>query len=636
MTSEMTSSKNIVVPQIKWSSLWIKRTFSGIMISGLVLVILVTFNFLISTDKFLNLTSQTRPHTQEGTTASDSSCLRVPQRRMLAESIMEVQRHIASLAGTNSDIDAKWALQLESIASQLDLRLRSRQDVEWDQSALLPDMEPKNKQGNGLSHVCHEVYLGSSYDKPFNQHGMEIQKCDYAPPLSDVITVILPAQGWSNQRIRKVLTKLCKLYRVPVIVLARNSTSFTTSLSNVQVELIESDTGDANALNSIISTVDTPFTMIGHSLVTFSNQSSIERLIRVIDDLPHVQVATGAFRDEEGHWSHGCLQQKMLNYRAKFKYGYYYSKYECMYCDMSLGPFVTTTDLLRSVKFRENLTGTILYVDWFTKVRNAGVLGMACPDVMFFVKTTSNLTKQDWGTYAKAWELQTITDHHGVTFQYPCGEVGLTCNRPLDITKFFLLPPCCIEIVTKDIGFLVDIAEENNIEYNLQAGTVLGATKFGSYLPWDYDVDIFINCKDYDKWLRKGKKYVNTKNCTLNVLEKGYYFAVECEYFFYEFVCHNEISHRFLPKEYQTHPTSIYYSGRWIKVIANPGLFSRNRLGFEDLRHAQHWRHLVKNKNAEAKGGYENPGSWKPCSRPGFHACLDQYPGDGNLPFVEL
>ncbi|XP_076049753.1 uncharacterized protein LOC143030488 [Oratosquilla oratoria] len=551
------------------------------------------------------------------------------------------------MIGTKSDIDAKWALQLESIASQLDLRLRSRQDIEWDQSALLPDMEPKNKQGSSLSHVCHEVYLGRNYNRLFNQHGMEIQKCDYAPPLSDVITIILPAQGWSNQRIRKVLTKLCKLYRVPVIVLAHSSTNFITSLPNVQVELIESDTGDAKALNSIISTVGTPFTMIGHSLVTFSNQSSIERLVRVINDVPHVKVATGAFRDEEGHWSHGCLQQKMLNYRAKFKYGYYFSKYECMYCDMSLGPFVTTTDLLRRVKFRKNLIGTILYVDWFTRVRNAGVLGMACPDVMFFVKTTTDMTKQDWGTYAKAWELQTITDHLGVTFQYQCEEVGLTCESPLNIIKYFLLPPCCLKILRKEIEFLVDFLEENNMEYELQGGTALGATKFGSYLPWDFDVDILINCKDYKEWLRKGKKYVETKNCKLNpfnsddiewvnVIQRGYYFGVYCKHFFYEFICHNEISTRFLPKEYQSHPTSICYNGRWIKVNANPGLYSRNSMGFEDLRHAQHWRHLVKNNKSEAKGGYENPGSWKFCSRPRFHACLDQFPGDGNLPFVEL
>ncbi|XP_076052497.1 uncharacterized protein LOC143031975 [Oratosquilla oratoria] len=623
MTTKMTSRK-ILAPQRTGPCLCLRKNFKRIIISSVVFVTMVTLIILSSTDRIPKLTWQT-------TSASDRSCLSVTQRRMLAESIMEVQRNIAFLAGTNSTVDSKWAMQLESIASQLDLRLRSRQH----QSALLPDMEPKNKQGNGLSHVCHEVYFGRKYDKPFNQHGMEIQKCDYAPPLSDVITVILPAQRWSNQRIKKVLTKLCNLYRVPVIVLAHSSTTFTTSLPNVQVALIESDTGDGKALNSIISTVGTPFTMIGHSLVTFSNQSSIERLVRVIDDLPHVQVATGAFRDEEGHWSHGCLQQKMLNYRAKFKYGYYYSKYECMYCDMSLGPFVTTTDLLRRVKFRENLTGTILYVDWFTRVRNAGVLGMACPDVMFFVKTTTDLTKQDWGTYAKAWELQTITDHHGVTFQYQCGEVGLTCESPFDIIGSFLLPPCCLEIVTKEIEFLVDFLEENNMEYELRDGTVLGATKFGSYLPWDFDVDIFINCKDKDKLLREGEKYVRTKNCTLEI-KKSYYFVVHCKYFFYEFMCHNEISNRFLPKEYQSHPTSIYYSGRWIKVIANPGLFSRNNIGFNDLRHAQHWRHLVKNKNAEDRGAYKNPGSWKPCSRPGFHACLDQYPGDGNLPFVEL
>ena len=53
--------------------------------------------------------------------------------------------------------------------------------------------------------------------------------------------------------------------------------------------------------------------------------------------------------------------------------------------------------------------------------------------------------------------------------------------------------------IMKDID---EICKKNNIDYYLLGGSALGAIRHKGYIPWDDDLDIIMDHKNYDKFLR--------------------------------------------------------------------------------------------------------------------------------------
>ena len=46
---------------------------------------------------------------------------------------------------------------------------------------------------------------------------------------------------------------------------------------------------------------------------------------------------------------------------------------------------------------------------------------------------------------------------------------------------------------------LIEIFESNGIKYWMAYGSVLGAIRHDGFIPWDDDIDVYINGRDYEK-----------------------------------------------------------------------------------------------------------------------------------------
>ncbi|CAL4114093.1 unnamed protein product [Meganyctiphanes norvegica] len=540
-------------------------------------------------------------------------------------------------------VDSKWALQLREVVSELDPGRRGFSgptSLKNDLSThVLDKVAASNSTTDGTPrNVCPEIY---KFDKennnfPYFQKGMDKEKCTHVRKFKEILTVLIIHQSSVPEDLYFIAKIIAKYYDIRIVVLLKKGAIFNSTVPERLISLeMKYSESDSEAISRAVEIITTPFVFIGNSLSQFNNQSSLERLVLVLDTLPLVKVAAGAARDSHGRWIHGCLQQKMENYHATFDLGYYSSKYECMYCDDLLTPFVTHTKLFDQVPLGKGLNGSIVFHDWFVRVRHAGHSALTCPDVMFFVHTHPLMTDSDWKKFAQKWSLTRIKPYNQSVLEFSCSEVNISCKAIGSLVKSFLIPPCCLKLILREIGYILDFADQNSIHYELQAGSVLGAVKMGTHLPWDLDMDIIFACDDWEKWMKIKDTYLKKINCKMLIHEQGHYFVINCPTLFYEFICwrysNHSLSRVLLPEEFIDIPTKIHFGGRWTSVISNPGLYSRNRYGIEDLQHAPHWRHL---KLGNAEGHYDSAGAWNKCPDPNHHACLDRFPADGSLQFV--
>lgn len=66
-----------------------------------------------------------------------------------------------------------------------------------------------------------------------------------------------------------------------------------------------------------------------------------------------------------------------------------------------------------------------------------------------------------------------------------------------------------------------DFCKSKGIKYFLSNGTLLGAVKYGGYIPWDDDIDVFMMREEYDKLIKASGEINEKTNLTLNAFENN-------------------------------------------------------------------------------------------------------------------
>lgn len=81
------------------------------------------------------------------------------------------------------------------------------------------------------------------------------------------------------------------------------------------------------------------------------------------------------------------------------------------------------------------------------------------------------------------------------------------------------------KIETGILKYIDEICKENNIQYFIYAGTLIGAIRHGGFIPWDDDIDIALTRDNYNRLLEILKK---DKNCRYKLFDN----SIQDDYFY--------------------------------------------------------------------------------------------------------
>ena len=516
-------------------------------------------------------------------------------------------------------ISARLAQRLGKIINRLDDRLQPA------------SITSETVSNDGSVDVCPEEFKGAT--------GWAITSCTNAKPISSVISILINTVAYPKEdrnSIEKVLKGIRETYPTVQVYLATRSEQVIEAAkryNNIHASKVD-DTKLGKRWNMLIRKVSTPYVLIARDVFHFTWLTQLERQIRVVSQIPNVVAVGGSYRNYSGHWKVGCVQTAMKNYVLEYQEGYYHSKNECMFCGYLQGPFVTKTKLL---KFDESLPNEVIFEDWFLSLAAQDEnLIMSCPDAMYFTTDYSSFSKKTdknvWKSLAKKWELNRVLLPEGVRHCFSCDDIGFRCKANNE-----LLPVCCQEEYARALSFFQTFADEHNLTFELDSGSVLGSVKFNGLLPWDLDGDVTLLSSDMAIF---GKKETvehfqrNGFELTKFKLTEGGYFKINFNRFYIEVWGMSPVSNtQYLPPELQQHATftKTNIRGKWINTPFSPGLYARNRYGREILKHSQSW---MKWGLPHSFAEYVSAGRFAPCKRSTHHSCLQFFPADGDIPFL--
>ena len=488
--------------------------------------------------------------------------------------------------------------------------------------------------------VCPEKLVTTNPDYSWFTKRHVLTDCTNGRPFQTVVSILLNGFDYTDEnQIILILRDIYDAYpHLTVHLAVPEKIVIPVGLNLNILQHIFGKKQAANSIwNGLVEKATTDYVLVGRRIERFHWYALLERLVRVVSELG-VDAVGGALRTPDGHWSMGCQQTRLRNYTLTYIDGYQMSTHSCAYCDYIPTPFMSRTSTLRAMQFKMASPDTVFF-DYFLRLQKDRKLVMSCPDAMFYVpannKDASSLHMQ-WIPMIQKYTINHVNFADGRHLSFTCEEAKTMFSWRSGI----ITPVCAVETLLKGTMDTMDICQKIGLFCQLDGGTTLGALKFNGILPWERDSDIGYEVSNNTNFWEHRDEFSKL----------GYTLALKYPEKCREFDPHNpgcHIYNLYIPHwrlEVWTTPrlmadyllenriasTKLLLGGRWFHAPTNPGLNSRNRLGFEMLRHAEHWITL------------DYSTSWIPyhpelfinCPEPGSNICLDQYRTDGNMDFT--
>lgn len=561
------------------------------------------------------------------------------EARHLALQLVKLRRRLQHHVDVQQPLGLKDLMELQSVLMLLDPSIEFQAAYRYDGI-----LDPGRSLRTPL--VCPETYVS-----PHAAVSWVLLNCTMNTSVDKLLTVIvsLPTSSPTSEAVDRLAEDFRKAYpgiRVAFVTDQPSEHNVTSFTGRVIVK----------SWREAVDEVKTPYVLMAPLLFRFSkDSSSLERLLRVLTEVPGVAAVGGALRNLTGHWHIGCFQTRLENYVLEYRKGYSSSQNESMLCDYIGGPFVTSTSLLQNNVLDERLDTSVLFQDFFLNLSLSDRWTiMLCPDVMFhanghMVDVEGHISsRQLWLAFARKWELNRVliySKFSHVLHRFSCEELRISCKIKIHSTSSYTIPVCCQEELGYALKFWDDFCRDYHLEYQLSFGSVLGAVKMADFIPWDIDVDGGYHEANYS-FLKSMAPYFLVNGFNLTEFRdpkccapsnpnglRGSYFQMWSPSMKIEMWAHWEYPRdEFLwpDKNDAEVETKIELHGVWVKGPPNPGLYTRNRYGHECLKHAQSWSQTGKKDSMQP---YE-AGRFKKCRQPLHQSCLDRFPVDGNIAYM--
>ena len=480
--------------------------------------------------------------------------------------------------------------------------------------------------------VCPEEYKGTKYGYPFYYKGFQATNCSYAKPIRELVTVLLHYNTKLGD-MSKLLKGIHDVYGNINILIGTSNVHYNElkrnikrSHSNVSIKSV-SNPSPGQMWNSLIKDVKTPYILIGRNLNHITSDARLERLVLAIEELD-VDIATGASRNQLGHWKQSCYQTALKNYSLVYVEGYDVSMNECLFCDHTDSPFLIRSKTAKNMPFNEKISDSGLFEDFFLRILQQKYELVVCTDSMFHADTTRTNDIESWKKFAETWNIYYLDLQPNIKLEIPCTDYS--CKK----VKGYAASPCCLRELANLLKFVLNYCHVNGIICELTDGTVVGAVKFGKILPWDIDGDLTFLSANFTALLgirHKAKEagyrlaVDSSPKCCKENRTNGGAMRISSPHWTVELWGQYKMDSQLL----DMYPTTILLDGYFARTPRNPGLNVRNRYGRDIYAHAPHWRAL---HHKDSWVNYKTR-RFIPCGKKGRHECLDAYNGDGSIQF---